>query len=334
MTKIIDQKIQSIIQQCESLSIDDIEKLSNYKKLKAISSIKSRGRCDIYLVLAIIFGLLSVFTTGITHIGIEHFLEYSYRKIFSIDIYREECLAPKFESIIDIFRPPTSCDICHKLDHIERVSNITREEFEEKYAYTNRPVIITDGMNDWLAKEKFNFKFFKRLYRMNSSALRAVEENCQFFPYKNKNEFETLGDVFDMNLERAYMIDEDYRPWYVGWSNCDYSTAYLLRQYYSRPYFLPEQSESSKLDWIFMGTPGLGAHMHIDNVDLPSWQAQVRGRKQWTLRPVPECLFQCKEFNFIVEPGEIIVLNTNVWYHKTFVISEDEISITIGSEFD
>jgi hypothetical protein len=73
--------------------------------------------------------------------------------------------------------------------------------------------------------------------------------------------------------------------------------------------------------------------MHIDNVDLPSWQAQVRGRKQWTLRPVPECLFVCKELNFIVEPGEILVLNTNVWYHKTFVISEDEISITIGSEF-
>jgi histone arginine demethylase JMJD6 len=58
------------------------------------------------------------------------------------------------------------------------------------------------------------------------------------------------------------------------------------------------------------------------------------GRKQWTLRPVPECLFVCKELNFIVEPGEIIVLNTNIWYHKTFVISEDEISITIGSEFD
>jgi len=51
-------------------------------------------------------------------------------------------------------------------------------------------------------------------------------------------------------------------------------------------------------------------------------------------RPVPECLFVCKELNFIVEPGEIIVLNTNVWYHKTFVISENEISITIGSEFD
>jgi hypothetical protein len=252
MSKIINEKIQSIIQDCASVPFDDIKKLSNYKKLKILSSKKSRRTCDIYLFLAILFGLLALSTTGISHLGIEQFLRYSYQKIFSIDIYYEECLAPKLESLIDIFRPPTSCEICRQIDHIERISNITREEFEEKYAYTNHPVIITDAMNNWLAKEKFNFKFFKRLYRTNSSALLAVEEHCQFFPYRNKDEFETLGDVFEMDLERAYMIDEDYRPWYVGWSNCDYSTAYLLRQYYSRPYFLPEQSESSKLDWIFM----------------------------------------------------------------------------------
>jgi len=252
MSKIINKKIESIVRQCESLSIDDIEKLSNYKKLKSLSLKKSKQKCDIYLLFAIIFGLLALSTTGISHIGIKHFLEYSYEKIFSIDINYEECLAPKLESFLDMFRPPTSCDICHQIDHIERISNITREEFEEKYAYTNHPVIITDAMNNWLALEKFNFKFFKRLYRTNSSALLAVEEHCQFFPYKNKHEFETLGDVFDMDLERAYMINDDYQPWYVGWSNCDYSTAYLLRQYYSRPYFLPEQSESSKLDWIFM----------------------------------------------------------------------------------
>ncbi|CAF1500009.1 unnamed protein product [Adineta ricciae] len=334
MSKAIDEKTQSIVKQCRSIPRDAIENLPNYKKLEFISAMQPTGFCDIYLVLAIAFGLLGIFTASIPYFGIARFLHYSYDKAFGIDIYREECLAPKLEFLIDTFRPVTSCDICRNITEIERVSRITREEFEAKYAYTNRPVIVTDAMNDWLALEEFDFKFFKRLYRTNSSALRAVEEKCQFFPYKNKNEFETLGDVFEMDLNRAYMIDEDYQPWYVGWSNCDYSTAYLLRQYYSRPYFLPERSESSKLDWIFMGTPGLGAHMHIDNVDLPSWQAQVRGRKQWTLRPVPECHFVCQEFSFTVEPGEIIVLNTNTWYHKTFVASEDEISITIGSEFD
>lgn len=58
------------------------------------------------------------------------------------------------------------------------------------------------------------------------------------------------------------------------------------------------------------------------------------GRKRWTLRPPPECYFTCQDVELVVEPGEIIVLDTNIWYHKTYVVSEDEISITIGSEFD
>ena len=251
--QVLDEKIRSIIDKSKSIAVDDIVKLPNYRGLYATYLTKKKQRnCDVYLVLAVVFAVLAFSSTSVSHIGVEYVLRYSYDKLFSIDIDTEECLAPKLESLIDVFRPATSCDICRGMTHIERLANITREEFEGNYAYTNRPVIITDAMVDWLALEKFNFQFFKRLYRTNSSALRAVEENCQFFPYRNKDEFENLGDVFDMDLERAYMIDENYRPWYVGWSNCDYSTAYLLRQYYSRPYFLPEKSESSKLDWIFM----------------------------------------------------------------------------------
>lgn len=46
-------------------------------------------------------------------------------------------------------------------------------------------------------------------------------------------------------------------------SNCDLSAANTLRTHYKRPYFLPPVAESSKTDWIFMGSPGYGAHMHV-----------------------------------------------------------------------
>lgn len=46
-------------------------------------------------------------------------------------------------------------------------------------------------------------------------------------------------------------------------SNCDQEATDILRRHYKRPYFLPLQSESSKTDWIFMGSPGYGAHMHV-----------------------------------------------------------------------
>ena len=48
-------------------------------------------------------------------------------------------------------------------------------------------------------------------------------------------------------------------------SNCDSSAANVLRKYYQKPYFLPDDSESSKTDWIFMGCPGYGAHLHVSS---------------------------------------------------------------------
>jgi len=90
-----------------------------------------------------------------------------------------------------------------------------------------------------------------------------------------------------------------------------------------------------------------------------SWQAQIRGSKKWSLEPPPECYYQCQPIEVVVHPGDTsmspasllnysisysslnlfpyfvyaVVLDTNIWYHKTTVVS-DEISIVIGSEFD
>ncbi|GBM85418.1 hypothetical protein AVEN_130133-1 [Araneus ventricosus] len=71
----------------------------------------------------------------------------------------------------------------------------------------------------------------------------------------------------------------------------------------------------------------------IDHVNNPSWQAQIKGSKLWTLEPVPECYNECRTLETSVNPGEVIVLDTNRWYHKTLIIG-DGLSITIGSEYD
>ncbi|OPL33630.1 hypothetical protein AM593_03341, partial [Mytilus galloprovincialis] len=113
-----------------------------------------------------------------------------------------------------------------------------------------------------------------------------------------------LNCDFCRNLHRVDHINNISIKDFESRSNCDNSAANILRQHYTRPYFLPEFSESSKTDWIFMGSPGYGAHLHIDHVDLPSWQAQIT-----------------------------VVLDTNKWYHSTLNIGEN-ISITIGSEYD
>ena len=73
-----------------------------------------------------------------------------------------------------------------------------------------------------------------------------------------------------------WTLQGKYKPWYVGWKICDKKASNVMQQFYESPSFL---SKSWKLnntqEWIFMGTPGVGARFHIDFVDRPSFQAQV-----------------------------------------------------------
>lgn len=171
---------------------------------------------------------------------------------------------------------------------------------------------------------------FKSLVESDSERMKSnVRDTCQFFPYKTK--FKTLRQVFEMEKNEN---GEWNTPWYVGWSNCNNFASQVLRSHYERPYFLPDESEMSRLDWIFMGTPGYGAEMHIDDVQNPSWQAQITGIKHWTFRPPAECLLKCKySLSVDVHPGDIIIFDSNRWFHSTQIIGKD-LSLTIGSEYD
>ncbi len=40
-------------------------------------------------------------------------------------------------------------------------------------------------------------------------------------------------------------------------------------------------------------------------VGLSSWQAQLVGRKTWSLYPPPECEHKCQAFNVTMETGDV-----------------------------
>ncbi|KAI8423944.1 hypothetical protein MSG28_002614 [Choristoneura fumiferana] len=140
---------------------------------------------------------------------------------------------------------------------------------------------------------EFSFEFFREFYQRGS--LGRQTSACSFFAYNSG--LRSLADVFAMDEQRANL--------YVGWSTCFEAETAALRGYYSRPYFLPPAAESDA----------------------------VRGRKRWQLAPPPECLYACRQISFTVAPHEILVVDTNRWYHRTTVLPGD-ISITIGAEYD
>lgn len=331
----IEKEFQKLYDQALRMGLtnDDLERLN------ILNEIKWNGS---YMKIFLRYLLIFIVVIGVVYMSIvcvflfdwpvqQETLVQAWMKLYGADIDSEQCVISMPEMISDIFRPPVECSFCVNVTEVKTVYNISQDEFEELYAYTGVPVIIGDGTVNWTAPDHFSFEFFQEIYKEGSQALENQERNCQYFPYKTS--FQRLGEVMSMSRERARMEDGS-EPWYIGWSNCDFSAANTLRSHYKRPYFLPKLSESSRTDWMFMGSPGYGANLHIDHVGNPSWQAQITGTKRWTLEPPPECYFTCADrIEVTVHPGQIIVLDTNIWYHATLNVGKD-ISITIGSEYD
>ncbi|XP_054720338.1 uncharacterized protein LOC129229979 [Uloborus diversus] len=240
------------------------------------------------------------------------------------------CIIENNYFIMEMTRPITDCNICKNIDSFSILENVTKQQFS-KYAYLGHPLLIKGGCSNWSALEVFNYDFFKELYSSTKGAFESVEVECQFFPFRTT--FLSLQEVFNMPESRAKMTTPDEETWYIGWSNCNPDISSVLRQHYSKPHFLPDDSELSAIDWIFMGYQGPGASMHLDYVRRPSWQAQIRGTKNWYLLPPPECEDVCTPMNISVHRGDIILIDTNQWYHTT-VIDGSEMSVTLGSEYD
>ncbi|HHS95755.1 MAG TPA: cupin-like domain-containing protein [Phaeodactylibacter sp.] len=51
-----------------------------------------------------------------------------------------------------------------KLNPIERVSSLTRKEFEEEYLKKNKPVVFTKLAAEWQATNKWSFQWFRQNY--------------------------------------------------------------------------------------------------------------------------------------------------------------------------
>ena len=103
-----------------------------------------------------------------------------------IDLKKDPCIYLFSKNLLDVFRPPVDCTFCHGITGFERVQNLSPEVFVKKYAYSGRPVIITDATQNWTATEKFSFDYFKTVYKKDSPVLHGGEREFQFFSYKTE----------------------------------------------------------------------------------------------------------------------------------------------------
>jgi len=251
--------------------------------------------------------------------------------------YKNRCImeSPNGDGYgVDFCRIPVDCNVCSGIREIDEfnVDDLSIELFAEKYAYSSRPLVVRNATLQWKAMQDLDYYWLKDQYLSDPEILDYNSDECWFNRYKTM-EFRNLAAVFKLPDYRVRQ--EAGKGWYVGWAVCHKPVAEQLFTLFERPAFIHPESTPPSKPWIFIGTPGPGAHSHIDNVDLSSWQAQITGVKKWTLTPPPECYWSCgnKQMETIVYPGDMIVINTNYWFHATQIIG-DQLSLVITNEYD
>ncbi|XP_003382910.1 PREDICTED: uncharacterized protein LOC100641282 [Amphimedon queenslandica] len=242
-------------------------------------------------------------------------------------IQKDPCLLAQ-PMLHDFATKIIDCNSCVNITNAVTINSISVMDFMNNHATSLQPVLMKGAASNWPAMSIFSYEYFKGLYTKNPEAVTHDREEGQFFPYSSG--IFTLDEFLSLDNETASFKG---KKWYIGWSTTDNFVGEELRKHVKVPYFLPPVPSEDNLAWIFMGAPGPGAGLHIDFVGRVSWQAQLSGKKTWTLAPPPECETTCSTFNVTVDTGDIIVIDTNSWFHATF-IHPGNVSITFGAEFE
>lgn len=235
---------------------------------------------------------------------------------------------------VDFCRLPVDCaSVCSQVSSIDEyhVDDLSVELFEERYAHNERPLVVRNVSLNWKAMQVLDYHWLKNQYHMWPAEMDRVERECWYNSYSTLG-VDNLRSLFRLPEKRLRMKG---RPWYVGWGVCHEPIAAEILNLFEPPPFLHPDSTPPKRPWIFIGTPGEeAAHIHIDNLGLASWQAQISGVKTWYLRPPPECASSCHPtMQATLYPGDIIIVNTRLWFHGTKVQGPD-ISLSLVAEFD
>ncbi|CAL8125519.1 unnamed protein product [Orchesella dallaii] len=279
----------------------------------------------------IFFTILFLVTALMGHIGVCQWLDINPLQNFPT-IQETRCLIPVNHIIMEIARPLADCAYCSAGDAVIEMNEIPSKEEFLKVAYLSKTIIIRGGAEKLgVTKRNLSIDKIKDIFASERGGIRAVAYESTFLPFTSP--FNTLEDALEIVNDNFIWTGED-GPWYFGWSNEHLGASKKLKKLFPRPDFLPDEYDTTGSDWIFIGTPGPGAPMHLDYVRRPSWQAQLSGIKRWQVRPVYECESACPNtVTFTVNTGDMVFVDTNLWFHQTFV-EGDKLSMSIGWEYD
>lgn len=243
---------------------------------------------------------------------------------------------------------------------IERVEKLSKKDYLNNYILKNKPVIITDAMDNWDLK-KFQPEALKKEFGNE-----FTQVYNDLFDLQN---VATLENYLDKNFNQPEKDTKEYIRWYTKLKDVDFlwSDAIFdkLKSAWSHPYFLPNNSflvPYSKEDknisitecrfpykGLFISGKGARTRLHRDPFNSNAILCQFYGEKEiYLYSPEQEkhvmngktfvnladpdldkftSFSEAKEsYHVKLSPGEIIFFPAG-WFHDVTSIS-DSISIT------
>ena len=180
-----------------------------------------------------------------------------------------------------------------QLQAVDKVENISSEEFTKNYYNTMKPLIITGLAKEWPAYHKWNWDYFKAIVGDKKVGLYNNIKSDAYTPINTADDYKTFGEYIDM-------IKAGPAAWRIFLFNI-FEHAPQLTKDFTWPEHLMK-GFVKRYPMLFTGGATSITHMHFD-IDLSHiLHTQFLGRKRVLLFPHEE------QYKLYRKPFEVLSL--------------------------
>ena len=188
-----------------------------------------------------------------------------------------------------------------ELKAIDKVENISPEDFKKNYYDTMKPLIITGLAKQWPAYHKWNWDYFKKIVGNVKVGLYNNIKSDAYTPINTADDYKTFGEYVDM-------IKDGPAGWRIFLFNI-FQHAPQLTKDFTWPEHLMK-GFVKRYPMLFVGGASSITHMHFD-IDLSHiLHTQFIGRKRVLLFPNEE------QYKLYRKPFEVLSLVDFSHYHE------------------
>ena len=188
-----------------------------------------------------------------------------------------------------------------ELKAIDKVEDISPEDFKKNYYDKMKPLIITGLAKQWPAYTKWNWDYFKEIVGNEKVALYNNVKSDAYTPINTADDYKTFGEYIDM-------IRSGPAGWRIFLFNI-FQHAPQLTKDFSWPEHLMK-GFVKRYPMLFVGGATSITHMHFD-IDLSHiLHTQFMGRKRVLLFPNEE------QYKLYRKPFEVLSLVDFSHYHE------------------